>query len=227
MVKQINAKDFLVGAAIGGVIGTVAALLAAPKSGKKLRENIYDTYCDVSDKTHDIANRVSKKGKSLARSVGCCSNDWTDRAMGLIEDIKSWVYPVGHCHESTTREFILGGVAGGILGAVAALLLAPKPGAELREDLTDAYEDVAERTQEVASKMTKRGKSFVKNLSSQTNSWLDIAQDVLNRLTEETKEGAEELADQAASAFNHSKCKNVADWVSLGFRVLQHVRKRG
>ena len=37
---HVHTKEFIVGAAIGSLLGSVAALLIAPKSGKKLREAI-------------------------------------------------------------------------------------------------------------------------------------------------------------------------------------------
>lgn len=45
--------------------------------------------------------------------------------------------------ESTgSGMFLLGAVAGALVGAGVALLMAPKPGAEVRKDLTDGYSSV-------------------------------------------------------------------------------------
>ena len=38
--------------------------------------------------------------------------------------------------------FLLGAVAGALVGAGVALLMAPKPGAEVRKDLSDGYSSV-------------------------------------------------------------------------------------
>jgi gas vesicle protein len=38
--------------------------------------------------------------------------------------------------------FLLGAVAGALVGAGVALLMAPKPGAEVRRDLSDGYSSV-------------------------------------------------------------------------------------
>lgn len=55
MATQNNNKDVLVGALIGGVLGTVAALLMAPKSGVALRKNFSDAYDTLGNKISQLA----------------------------------------------------------------------------------------------------------------------------------------------------------------------------
>ena len=56
--------------------------------------------------------------------------------------------------------FLLGAVAGALVGAGIALLMAPKPGAEVRRDLTDGYSSVrdaaARRYREMADRATAK-----------------------------------------------------------------------
>ena len=40
---------FLIGTLVGGLLGTATALLLAPKSGTKLRQDLSDKCCEVSD----------------------------------------------------------------------------------------------------------------------------------------------------------------------------------
>jgi len=55
--------------------------------------------------------------------------------------------------------FLLGAIAGAVVGAGVALLVAPKTGAETREDLTNGYaslrETVARRYKEVADRASE------------------------------------------------------------------------
>ncbi len=44
-----NTQNFLVGTLVGGLVGTVAALLLAPKSGSELRQDVSDKYEDFTD----------------------------------------------------------------------------------------------------------------------------------------------------------------------------------
>ena len=56
--------------------------------------------------------------------------------------------------------FLLGAVAGALVGAGVALLMAPKPGAEVRRDLSDGYSSVrdaaARRYREMADRASAK-----------------------------------------------------------------------
>jgi len=56
--------------------------------------------------------------------------------------------------------FLLGALAGALVGAGVALLMAPKPGAEVRRDLTDGYSSVrdaaARRYRDIADRASQR-----------------------------------------------------------------------
>lgn len=54
------AKKFVIGAAIGGAVGAIAALLLAPKKGSELREDIMEKADDLMDKTSDIREKGSQ-----------------------------------------------------------------------------------------------------------------------------------------------------------------------
>ena len=45
-----------------------------------------------------------------------------------------------------TKGFIIGALVGGVAGALTALLLAPKSGAELRQDIAKTSSDVYGKT---------------------------------------------------------------------------------
>jgi gas vesicle protein len=49
------------------------------------------------------------------------------------------------------KGFVTGAVVGSLLGAVTALLFAPKPGKELRADITEQAKVVGEKTGDIAS----------------------------------------------------------------------------
>lgn len=57
-------------------------------------------------------------------------------------------------------------VGGILVGAAAALLVAPKSGEELRNDLADLAEDAKKRTQEYCEQMEAKVKAEVENLKA-------------------------------------------------------------
>ncbi|HEY3780038.1 MAG TPA: YtxH domain-containing protein [Fimbriimonadaceae bacterium] len=57
--------------------------------------------------------------------------------------------------------YMLAGVGlGALIGAAAGLLFAPKPGAEMREDLADKFKELKSKTEEwISEQRAKRGVS--------------------------------------------------------------------
>lgn len=219
--KHLHTKEFAVGAAVGSLLGSVAALLTAPKSGRHLREDIADTYSDVSDKTR----RLARKGKSYAKGMSCHTCDWTDKAKSFVNNagkgIRSWVSSEDDDEENGGgAELLIGGIAGGVLGAAIGLLLAPKSGAELREDIAEAYEDAADK----ADEFTKHGKKFVKKARSKGEKWLNFAKHFVDELQEGGAEEGEEWVEKAKELIHNDRINEIVDWASLGFRIWKGIK---
>lgn len=215
---QMSPRDLLVGAAIGGVLGTTSALLMAPKSGRRFRQDICDACEDVSDKTQDVAYDMKKKGKAWMNSFSSQS-DWGDTANDVIENIKEWV---GTTDEEMPKDLLVGGLAGAIVGAVIGLLAAPKSGTRFRQDLADKYEEMSEKAQDAAELLAKRGKTAARNVQSSAEDWLELAQQVL----EQIKSGAEDVtANGKGKRKGSNRLNSAMDWASLGFRLWQSMKK--
>jgi gas vesicle protein len=58
---------------------------------------------------------------------------------------------------SYSKGFLIGAVVGGAVGAVVALLFAPKSGRELRRDIADRTEEVVDKAQQMFNKATGGG----------------------------------------------------------------------
>lgn len=71
------------GALLGIVIGVVAALLLAPKSGEKLREALGDKYEDIRDQAEDYIDTLNKKGKNAINQI----EDWKETLADLVEKL--------------------------------------------------------------------------------------------------------------------------------------------
>ncbi len=65
--------------------------------------------------------------------------------------------------ESTSHisDLLICGAVGSLIGASAALLLAPKSGEKLRRDITHAYCDLTDKTQEFADEIKERTSEFI------------------------------------------------------------------
>jgi len=70
MSKGKQSKVFFIGAIVGGVIGSVSALLFAPKSGKELRQDISSGAQKVSQAAVRTASEVSDTTGRLVKEIG-------------------------------------------------------------------------------------------------------------------------------------------------------------
>lgn len=127
-------------------------------------------------------------------------------------------------HNGTTRGFILGLLAGGAIGAILALLYAPKSGRELRADiksradeLLENAEDVIENARtklpEISSEAKKRSARVVSEAQSQANELLQDAERVLSGV----KQRANSVVEEGAK---------LKEAVKAGVEVFKHERER-
>lgn len=70
--------------------------------------------------------------------------------------------------ESKKGKFLLGTMIGAAVGAASALLLTPKSGAKLREDISDKYDTVNKKTQQYATEAGRKTQEMANNVKRQT-----------------------------------------------------------
>ncbi|MCR2806496.1 YtxH domain-containing protein [Paenibacillus soyae] len=85
MSTRKDSKGFLLGALAGGIIGSVTALLFAPKSGKELRQDISAGAQKVGDTTLYAANKVGETTGRIAREIG---GRTTSIAGSIVDSVK-------------------------------------------------------------------------------------------------------------------------------------------
>jgi len=68
-------KGFVIGAIFGGVLGGVAALLLAPKSGDRMRKDLCKKYHEVCDKAQDVVDDFRCKTNKLVEKAKDISDD--------------------------------------------------------------------------------------------------------------------------------------------------------
>ena len=77
---NINSKDFLIGALVGGIAGAALALVFAPKSGKELRGDINQGASYVKDRASEWKEVAAVKG-----------SEWMDKAKHQTQQISETV----------------------------------------------------------------------------------------------------------------------------------------
>jgi gas vesicle protein len=66
MSSETKSSGLLLGTLIGGAVGAVSALLLAPKTGEKLREELGNKYRVINEKMQQVASAVGEKSKDFA-----------------------------------------------------------------------------------------------------------------------------------------------------------------
>ncbi len=83
------------------------------------------------------------------------------------------------------KDFLLGAVVGAAVGAISALLLAPKPGKDLRGDIATQYSTVSGKTQELAGVVKEKGQEYAgkakevaSNVTADIKGWREARKEV-------------------------------------------------
>jgi gas vesicle protein len=108
-------------------------------------------------------------------------------------------------HKEDVKIFVFGAILGGVIGSLTALLLAPKAGKKLRED-------IAEKWEEGISAFTEK-KEEIKE---------DIAEAFERRSKQEGREGEEKTKKDKIS----QNINDIADWLLVGATLLEKFKSR-
>ncbi|SFE97126.1 Gas vesicle protein [Paenibacillus catalpae] len=85
MATGKQTKGFLFGAIAGGIIGSVTALLFAPKAGRELRQDISEGARKVQEQTVRAAEQVSDTTVRFAKQIGNQATELADTARAAAE----------------------------------------------------------------------------------------------------------------------------------------------
>ena len=83
-------KPVLSGMLIGGLLGAGTALLFAPKSGEKIREDIQNKTIELRDRTtdtvKDTVSQVKSKARQMTSDVIGQARDLTHQGLSALDD---------------------------------------------------------------------------------------------------------------------------------------------
>ena len=94
----------------------------------------------------------------------------------------------------STKDFVVGAIVGGIVGAATALFLAPKSGKELRKDLSEQGSVLMEKSAPLMEKgtvlkqtATEKGMALKQTAQEKGTEWISVAKEKGAPLTEAVK----------------------------------------
>ena len=83
-----------------------------------------------------------------------------------------------------SNKLLLGTLIGGAVGVVSTLLLAPKTGVKMREDLSTKYRDINDKTQKLASNVGEKAQEIAKVVGTQASDIFDKASNLKDKASE-------------------------------------------
>jgi gas vesicle protein len=86
--NNINAKDFIIGTFVGGMVGAAAALLLAPKSGKELRTDINGQAIVLKEKSSELATKAKGTSQTIAKTIQNQSSQVTNKVRDISDKLK-------------------------------------------------------------------------------------------------------------------------------------------
>ncbi|WP_173915819.1 YtxH domain-containing protein [Halobacillus sp. Marseille-Q1614] len=113
--------------------------------------------------------------------------------------------------KSAGRDFVFGSLIGGAVGAVVALLLAPKSGKELRGTINESSTEWKARAGEWKDRAVDSSSQFSKNITEKSQELSAKVKDSTKNLQEKVKSGknnedeeAEKAAQEVAEAIEEA-----------------------
>lgn len=144
-MKQVFAKrkrSILIPILMGSAVGAGISLLLAPKAGKDMRTDLKRFAADTRDRAADVID----EGRGVVDKAVKAGRETYDEGTERI----------GKLMHRQERSLVGPILASGIIGAGIAILLAAKPGKEVRKDLTR----IAANTRDTIGSAVDKGKAL-------------------------------------------------------------------
>lgn len=132
-----DTKGLLWGALVGTVVGSVTALLFAPKPGKELRKDIADGTAAGIEKVHDIAVQAGDKSVELYDKA-------KDSIVHVVQEVREWGKSAAEEAEEQTATVAVSGIETEIEAQAEA------------EDTTEAIQEAAATLEEATEPVAEQ-----------------------------------------------------------------------
>jgi gas vesicle protein len=106
--------------------------------------------------------------------------------------------------KNSSKDFFVGAIIGGVIGAAAALLLAPKTGKELRNDLNGQMDTLMNKTDQWREVAGQKSNQFAAAAMEKTGQMRDMAMEKGNQLVGAVKEKTQQAKEQGTEAIQNT-----------------------
>lgn len=180
--EEDSNQGLILGALACGLIGVGAALFLSSKKGKCLREDIADTYDNLSDKAYELKNSLFGHRETF------------------MDKVHNWVTPEEHSH----TNLVIGSVAGGLLGATAIYFACKQSGVSCQDLIHKAQILIPKDLRRKSERWLNKTKDTLEKVSSAIHQFEDELEDP-SESRESPLHGVVELANLGYRLFNTIK----------------------
>ncbi|TLS39081.1 YtxH domain-containing protein [Pseudalkalibacillus caeni] len=110
-----------------------------------------------------------------------------------------------------TKDFLIGSLIGGIVGAATALLMAPKSGKELRSDINEQASVVKDKTMQFRETAMEKGTEFANRAKDKSSSVYKQVSDQSSNVINKIKETRDNMKNNADSEDSYDEMLDQAD----------------
>lgn len=107
--EEVNMKDFVIGAFVGGIVGAAVGLLLAPKAGKDLRSDVATQAVNLKDKSLQLSEVAKEKGSQITEVAKektiRLSNQIKEQSTQIVDKVKSKTSKVPQVFDDGTVSF--------------------------------------------------------------------------------------------------------------------------
>lgn len=220
--QENHSMPLITSAAIGTLLGGIAALLVAPTTGQQLRKGVCQACASFSHTTQELTNR----GKSLANRLTCRTCETEESPTSSLCQMLMKAFSPRKEETTCQTHLLIGGAVGITVGCLIGLLIAPKSGQELRHDLCDVCGEISKRTGEMAHDVKESGLAAADLIGAKAHEWLNTTRQVVEELSGNIQ-GKQGAWREVKQLLNHQRIDDVIDWATLGvslWKRLSHSR---
>lgn len=106
---------------------------------------------------------------------------------------------------STTKGLLIGFLAGGVVGAVLALLYAPKSGKELRSDIKAKTDDYLDEAEKYIAEAKDKAKELINEGKKRSEKLITDAKSKSQDLLKDAEKIFDDAKTKAAGTYSHGK----------------------
>lgn len=201
-VRSVSNQTIVGGVLLGTALGAAAAFLFSQR-GKGVRKNLAKMCCDLSDQAQDLAHQVVEK-----------SGEWSHEVSDLFGSTNN--------RSHSQLNWIIGGIAGSVLGLSALVLLTHDSAKDVRQTLLDNVHCWTKKTSKFAGSLGESAHGVAENLEDKVHCWVNVAQkfiDSINGYAKTAVKKVDEISD------GDSTLDKVVDWAAFGIRLYQSLKK--